>query len=156
MNKYRREDIETVPLSGGPPIDFPPKDFEPLGIFVVLLMVPVTQSPGGIQLPETVQELSEPAGLEPRRGWVVSHGCQCRYVRRGDLVIVNGQLIHFKHKGQRLVLISETNLVGIEQKEGGGLPNFWVSDWKEQIVEREGLECAPVLAKDRRSPIKDD
>lgn len=142
MSKYRGDGS----LVTGPPrelsADFPPKDFEPLGVLVVLKMVPVTESPGGIQLPDTVQELDAVgAGLEPRRGWVVSHGCQCRYVRRGDLVIVTGQLVHFRHKGQRLVLIQETNVVGIEQKAGGGLPEFQVTDWKDQVICRAGEDC---------------
>ena len=84
-------DPATLGQDGRTP-DLAAKAFTPLGILVVLQMVPRDKTPGGIQLPDSVKEL-DMVGLEPANGWVVSAGCQCRYVRRGDLVIVQGNLI---------------------------------------------------------------
>lgn len=137
MNKYRGngKSIEDP--------DLPPVPFEPLGNLVVLKMVPQNKSPGGVVLPETVQELdSMSQGLDPRKGWVVAVGCQCRYARRGDLVALGGgQLVSFKWKGQLMWFIQETNLLGIVQDSGGEMPSFAVTDWKDQIVCRAGEAC---------------
>lgn len=128
-------DLSTV---GDP--NLPEQSFAPIGILVVLKMVPVDKSPGGVVLPDTVKELgADRVGLEPARGWVVSAGCQCRYVRRGDLVLIQGQIVHFRHGGERLALVQETQLIGVERDEAGGQPEFDVADWKDGIIGRDGL-----------------
>lgn len=123
-------------------MDIPAKTFEPIGTLVVLKMVPVDKSAGGIELPDSVRGKAEMIGLEPAKGWVVSAGCQCRYARRGDLVLLQGQIVHFQHKSIKLAMVSETQLVGIERNDEEEMPEFRVASWKDQTVHRAlVLDC---------------
>jgi co-chaperonin GroES (HSP10) len=113
----------------------PDRSFEPLGNLVILKMIPVDKSPGGVVIPESLRD-GERAGEEARKGWVVSAGAQCRYVRRGDLVLVQGNVFTFKHNGLRLQCIKEDQIVGIECNNERRIPEFEVRDWDAGEVER--------------------
>lgn len=132
MNKYRGDGTRIDEPNA---FDLAPKTFEPMGNLVMVQMVPVTKTPGGIHLPDESLDRDSPA-MEARKAWVVSAGCQCRYVRRGDLVLVQGQCIHFKHNGYRLTCVKEDQLVGIERDEDGDVPSFEVKDWNTGEIAR--------------------
>lgn len=116
--------------------DLAEKTFEPVGNLVFLQMVPMDKSPGGVLMPDSVKGRADMIGLEPAKGWVVSAGCQCRYAKRGDLVMVQGTIVHLSFKGIKLAMVMETQIISIIQDWYGTIPEFKVTDWKAQIVER--------------------
>ena len=139
MNKYRGDGIKASDPASVPP-DLPEQDFEPIGNLVMVRIVPRTESPGGVALPETVQGIDD-QNLDPTLAWVVAAGCQCRYARRGDLVMVTGRFVSYRWKGQRLAMLQETQIAKIVQDKDGRVPRFAVTDWKDGIVCRAGEDC---------------
>lgn len=90
----------------------PKQTFRPLGTLVVLLPIKITETAGGIRLPDSV--VAEQSHETPRC-WVVAAGPDCKLVKRGDEVLVLAQTHAWKvqHKEQELLVINEDKIVGV-------------------------------------------
>lgn len=93
----------------------PAATFRPLGTLVCLHLFKVTETEGGIRLPDTVVEKMQ---SETPRGLVVSAGPDCKLVKRGDeILILPGTMAHkVKHDGVEVWVVNEDKIVGIVER----------------------------------------
>ncbi len=93
------------------------KTFRPLGTLVVLQPIKVTETVGGLRLPDAVVERNQ---QQTPRLIVVSTGPECKLgLQRGDevLVLANETCWRVNHGGEReLVVLTEDKILGIVEK----------------------------------------
>lgn len=120
--------------------DLPPRTADPIGELVFLKLNP-PKTRAGLIMPDVVKGRAgkgEQISDEAVTGVVIAAGAQCRYVRRGDTVVLGGSAGFFSHQGQTVHFVKESNLLGIESDERGAIPEHRVTDWREHVVERVG------------------
>ncbi len=94
-------------------MSLPKKLFTPTGTKVALKVNKVTETPGGVQLPEITQS------HESVSAWVVAVGPDCKQLKRGDLVLsyANTPACRVTWKGETLLVLEEDTLAAVVDKE---------------------------------------
>lgn len=141
----------------------PDKTLEPIGELVLLVVAERDKSKAGIVLPDVTRERlakgEQGIDEEAVTGTVVAAGAQCRYVRRGDTVVI-GQVRSFKYRGQQVHFCKESELLFVASDGNGKVPSHKVTDWREHVVERddagydkfEQAAAAPSVPKGFKKP----
>ncbi len=102
---------EGLPLSNVPAKKKVFKTFIPVGDFIALKVHQVDETPAGIVMPDGVAD-----PLVTPTGTAIAVGPDCKYVKEGDLVLVNGNTvgINVYHGGSgKVFVIAEKNVVGV-------------------------------------------
>lgn len=119
--------------------EIPAQTFQPIRDVLVLQITLPDKTKAGVLIPEA-QRLKFATGRDAEDvpvALVVAAGPACRYVRRGDRVIVGGNFHRFRHDGgPELFFANESQVQGIECNAGGDMPAFEVADWETGEVLR--------------------
>jgi co-chaperonin GroES (HSP10) len=86
------------------------KTFAPIGDLVALEVHQVSQTSGGVVLPDGVEDpLATPTAK------VISIGPDCQWVKEGDTVLVFGDTVgrNVYHDGSKVVMVKEERIAGI-------------------------------------------
>lgn len=99
----------------------PKQTFTPLADRVVLRVIKVNETAGGLTLPDN---LAAQGGIETPEAYVVAAGPECKQLKRGQKVIALARVGGSKvvHKGQELFSCREGDILGIVDGE----------EWKEE------------------------
>ncbi len=106
--------------------------FKPLGTLVVLQMVKVTETPGGIRLPDRTVEENR---TQTPYGFVIATGPECKCgLKRGDEILIPARVSCevVKHQGVEVVVVTEDKIIGIVPEEERKLA------WCELPSDKEG------------------